>query len=61
MSHTATSKLESPRLSSEQAETLLAARDNSREFPKVRRESGEDWVLRVAPDDGEDPERFDPY
>lgn len=61
MSHTGSSSLERPRLTQADAEQIVAARDTVGEFPRVRVEAGEDWVLRAAADDGTDPERFEPY
>jgi hypothetical protein len=62
MSHRSTSSLEAPRLTSAQAAVIIAARDNARDFPRIRHEAREAAFTQIQPyDDGEDPERFDPY
>jgi hypothetical protein len=62
MSHRSTSSLEAPRLTSAQAAAIIAAVEIAQGFPRVRHEAREDAFTQIQPyDDGEDPERFDPY
>jgi hypothetical protein len=60
MSHTSTSSLESPRLTSAQAAVIITAVTVARDFPRIRHEAREAEFTQIAPyDDGEDAERFD--
>jgi hypothetical protein len=62
MSHTSTSSLEIPRITAAQAAVIITAVTVARDFPRIRHEAREDAFTQIQPyDDGEDPERFDPY
>jgi hypothetical protein len=62
MSHTSTSSLEIPRITAAQAAVIITAVTVARDFPRIRHEAREAEFTQIQPyDDGEDPERFDPY
>jgi hypothetical protein len=49
MSHTSTSSLESPRLTSAQAAVIITAVTVARDFPRIRHEAREDAFTQIQP------------